>query len=122
MDQIRLQQSAALVAAGAQALAGQVDQLRLATGEAPVAGPGVVLTVNDAPQAQPTDDSQDRGGGTAGDGRVLDRDLQTMVNGLWSAGAEAVAVNGRRLTVRVRVAEALPGVPREQTATALLPR
>jgi hypothetical protein len=37
------------------------------------------------------------------------------------AGATIVR-EGRRLTVRVRVAEALPGVPREQTATALLPR
>jgi uncharacterized protein YlxW (UPF0749 family) len=31
---------------------------------------------------------------------VLDRDLQTVVNGLWAAGAEAVAVNGQRLTAR----------------------
>ena len=30
--------------------------------------------------------------------RVLDRDLQSVVNGLWAAGAEAVAVNGQRLT------------------------
>ena len=29
---------------------------------------------------------------------MLDRDLQTVVNGLWAAGAEAVAVNGQRLT------------------------
>jgi uncharacterized protein YlxW (UPF0749 family) len=31
---------------------------------------------------------------------VLDRDLQTVVNGLWAAGAEAIAVNGQRLTAR----------------------
>ncbi len=31
-------------------------------------------------------------------GRVRDRDLQRVVNGLWQAGAEAVSVNGRRLT------------------------
>jgi uncharacterized protein YlxW (UPF0749 family) len=29
---------------------------------------------------------------------VLDRDLQTVVNGLWAAGAEAISVNGQRLT------------------------
>jgi hypothetical protein len=37
------------------------------------------------------------------------------------AGASIVR-DGRRLTVRVPVAVALPGVPRDQTATALLPR
>ena len=31
-------------------------------------------------------------------GRVLDRDLQLVVNGLWAAGAEAIAVNGQRLS------------------------
>ena len=33
-------------------------------------------------------------------GRVLDRDLQVMVNALWAAGAEAIAINGQRLTAR----------------------
>jgi uncharacterized protein YlxW (UPF0749 family) len=28
---------------------------------------------------------------------ITDRDLQTLVNGLWYAGAEAVAVNGKRI-------------------------
>jgi uncharacterized protein YlxW (UPF0749 family) len=32
------------------------------------------------------------------EGRVSDRDLQTVVNEVWAAGAEAVAVNGQRLT------------------------
>lgn len=31
-------------------------------------------------------------------GRVRDRDLQRVVNGLWESGAEAVSINGRRLT------------------------
>jgi len=40
-----------------------------------------------------------------------------------SLRADATIVrDGRRLTVRVPVAAALPGMPREQTATALLPR
>jgi len=29
---------------------------------------------------------------------VRDRDLQRVVNGLWGAGAEAISVNGQRLT------------------------
>jgi uncharacterized protein YlxW (UPF0749 family) len=36
--------------------------------------------------------------GGADDGRVTDRDLQTIVNEVWAAGAEAVSVNGQRLT------------------------
>ena len=34
----------------------------------------------------------------AAQGRVLDRDLQIVVNGLWAAGAEAISINGQRLT------------------------
>jgi uncharacterized protein YlxW (UPF0749 family) len=33
-------------------------------------------------------------------GIVLDRDLQDIANGLWQSGAEAIAVNGQRLTSR----------------------
>ena len=60
--------------------------LELASGAAPVEGPGIVVTVNDAPDA---------GGGQ---GLVLDGDLSRLVNGLWQAGAEAIAVNGRRVS------------------------
>ena len=31
-------------------------------------------------------------------GRVRDRDMQRIINGLWESGAEAVAINGQRLT------------------------
>ena len=77
----------------------------LATGAAPVTGPGLTLTIDDA--------KSDKGpGGTAGDpradaqadqGRVIARDLQIVVNGLWAAGAEAIAVNGERLTSRAAI-------------------
>jgi uncharacterized protein YlxW (UPF0749 family) len=106
-EQIRTLQSAALEASGAQDLDRQVDALALATGEAPVTGPGLVLTVRDSPKAEPTPgDEPDRGGGEPGEGRVLDRDLQVIVNGFWSAGAEAVAVNGLRLTARSAIRSA----------------
>ncbi|MDH6580052.1 uncharacterized protein YlxW (UPF0749 family) [Kitasatospora sp. MAP5-34] len=71
---------------------------RVGTGE--VSGPGVKLVI---------DDASGTGGGSASDprladgfhdtGRLRDRDLQLIVNGLWQAGAEAVSVNGQRLTV-----------------------
>jgi uncharacterized protein YlxW (UPF0749 family) len=31
---------------------------------------------------------------------VRDRDLRPLVDGLWNAGAEAIAINGQRLTAR----------------------
>jgi uncharacterized protein YlxW (UPF0749 family) len=36
--------------------------------------------------------------GFADTGRVRDRDMQRVVNGLWESGAEAVAINDQRLT------------------------
>jgi uncharacterized protein YlxW (UPF0749 family) len=71
-------------------LADQVAALELATAQVAVTGPGLRVTLDDASEPPPgTDPAVDR---------VLDRDLQGVVNGLWAAGAEAVAVNGQRLT------------------------
>jgi uncharacterized protein YlxW (UPF0749 family) len=69
-----------------QELAAEARQQRLATltGFGAVTGPGVRITVDDAPD------------GTL----VRDRYLRPLVNGLWEAGAEAIAVNGNRLTAR----------------------
>jgi len=60
---------------------------RTLTGAATVIGPGVEITADDAP-----------GGQSGPEGKVLDVDLQVLVNGLWQAGAEAVAINGNRLS------------------------
>ena len=66
-----------------------------ATGLAPVTGPGAVVRLTDAPA--PIDATT--GKAQVGDvSRVLDIDLQSVVNGLWAGGAEAVAINGQRLT------------------------
>jgi uncharacterized protein YlxW (UPF0749 family) len=62
----------------------RVERLGATTGFGPVRGPGVVITVKDAP------------GGEA----VRDKDLALLVNGLWEAGAEAISINGKRLTAR----------------------
>lgn len=71
-------------------LATAIADREAVTGYSTVRGPGVVLTLADAPP----DDS----GATGDVERVLDSDVQTAVNGLWRAGAEAVAVNGQRIT------------------------
>jgi uncharacterized protein YlxW (UPF0749 family) len=82
---------------GAQ-LATQIEDLELVTGYAPVEGPGAVVTLTDAPV-------KDGDEGTDVE-RVLDSDVQRAVNGLWSAGAEAVAVNGQRLTAQSAIRSA----------------
>ena len=80
-------------------LARRAQQLCLATGETAVTGPGLQITLSDAPAADPGTSVDPRAVISPEDGRVLDRDLQIVVNGLWVAGAEAISVNGRRLTV-----------------------
>jgi uncharacterized protein YlxW (UPF0749 family) len=84
-----------LTSIGREAAAG-LDEVERAAGVTPVEGPGISVTVDDAE----LDDSGP--GGTSAEnnelGRVLDRDLQLVVNGLWAAGAEAVSVNGQRLS------------------------
>ena len=37
---------------------------------------------------------------------MLDPDLQKLVNGLWAAGAEAISINGQRLTNLSAIREA----------------
>lgn len=93
-EQIVALRARTLAGAGASTLADQVAALGRQAGELAVTGPGVELTLQDAPdQARQGD-----GSGQPSEGRVMDRDLQIVVNGLWGAGAEAVAVNGLRLT------------------------
>jgi uncharacterized protein YlxW (UPF0749 family) len=85
IDRLR---STALGSDGAsKALEAQIDQLGPAVGLGPVTGPGVVIVVDDAPTT--AEDARDQ---------VLDLDLQVLANGLWASGAEAVSINGHRLS------------------------
>lgn len=77
--------------------AGQAERSRdlgLRVGAVALTGPGVVLTLDDAPGGD-AGLSPDLDNGPS---RVLARDLQVVTNGLWAAGAEAVAINDLRLT------------------------
>ena len=80
-----LQQVALAADAGQERLTEQSASLAVASGATPVRGPGLVVVVDDAP-------------GESTDPRVIDTDLQHLANGLWQAGAEAIAINGHRLT------------------------
>lgn len=69
----------------------QARALEVATGFVGLAGPGAVVAMQDGEAPLPK-------GVTAEEARVLDVDMQGVVNGLWQAGAEAIAINGIRLT------------------------
>jgi uncharacterized protein YlxW (UPF0749 family) len=62
----------------------RVRRAELVTGFSAVHGPGVRITVDNRP-------------GDEVDGEVLDEDLATLVDGLFEAGAEAVAINDQRI-------------------------
>ncbi|CAB88883.1 DUF881 domain-containing protein [Streptomyces violaceoruber] len=75
------------------------DLVGILSGAVEVHGPGVKLVVNDAKDVATGADGQPRGtSGFSDTGRVRDRDMQRVVNGLWESGAEAISVNGQRLT------------------------
>lgn len=80
-------------------LAAAVERLGAASGALPVTGPGVRVELDDA---VPTDLS----GEVPTEGRVQDSDLRRITNFLWAAGAEAIAVNGRRITSTSYIADA----------------
>lgn len=77
----------------------QADLVGILSGAVAVHGPGVKLVVNDAKEATQGGDGDPREtDGFSDTGRVRDRDMQRVVNGLWESGAEAVSINGQRLT------------------------
>lgn len=75
----------------------RLTRLQVRTGFAPVHGPGVRAVVDDAPGGDPTQ-------------LVRDEDLAKLVDGLWSAGAEAVSINGQRLTALTAIRNRGPAV------------
>ena len=80
-------------------LADQIQLLGIVSGSLAVQGPGLRVTVDDAPgSAASPRRTPTRPEAAADQGRVQDRDLQTVVNGLWASGAEAISINGQRLT------------------------
>ncbi|MGW0468200.1 DUF881 domain-containing protein [Streptomyces sp. NPDC003027] len=76
----------------------QAELVALLSGATPVRGPGVRLVVDDAKGTEQGGGGPRESSGFADTGRVRDRDMQRIVNGLWESGAEAVAINGQRLT------------------------
>ena len=66
----------------------QLDAARIAAGLVALEGPGIVFRLEDSGAP-----------GAGADSLVSARDVRTVVEELWLGGAEAVAVNGERVTV-----------------------
>ncbi|MBI2243250.1 MAG: DUF881 domain-containing protein [Nocardioides sp.] len=83
---VSLQDNLDDVTAAAQGAQARVQRLGAVTGFGAVTGPGVRVTVDDGDHFT-----------------VRDRDLRPLVDGLWNAGAEAISINGQRLTARTPI-------------------
>lgn len=90
----------------AQAAATRLQRLQVRTGLLAVHGPGVRVTVDNAPNAD-------------GNQLVRDSDLALLANGLWTAGAEAISINGQRLTAMSAIRNS--GVPVEVNSVGIAP-
>lgn len=90
--EVAQKQGAALEGADPQGAQRLADYEQAAAAVA-LRGPGVVLTLEDSAPLPAAP-----GVSEGAVNRVTDADLQLAVNGLWAAGAEAIAVNGQRLT------------------------
>jgi uncharacterized protein YlxW (UPF0749 family) len=103
--QIDTAQAATLAQQSQLGLTTELSQLELVAGTVPVTGPGLVLTVDDAKTKVEPDvpNANPRTAIGPDQGKVIARDLQIIVNGLWAAGAEAISINGHRLTSRAAV-------------------
>ncbi|WP_296604249.1 DUF881 domain-containing protein [Nocardioides sp.] len=80
---VSLQDNLDDITASSQSALARVERLGVVTGLQAVTGPGVRVTVGDGPNDA-----------------VRAADLRALVDGLWNAGAEAIAINGQRLTAR----------------------
>lgn len=69
-----------------------LEHARIAGGLIQLAGPGIIFRLEDA-------DNPD----AASDALVTARDIRTLVQELWLAGAEAVSINGERVTTGTAV-------------------
>lgn len=79
----------------------RLRDLEAATGLAPVRGSGARVTLADGPTTiNPVT------GDRRTEAQVKDSDLQLASNALWAAGAEAIAINGERLTATSTIRQA----------------
>ncbi|MCZ4500376.1 MAG: hypothetical protein JWQ74_2931 [Marmoricola sp.] len=74
----------------------QVDAVRKPAGFSAVSGPGLTVTLTDAPKSAIVEAK--RAGGISEDELVVhQQDIQAVVNALWAGGAEAMTIQGQRV-------------------------
>ncbi len=88
----------ALQQAGSDDLTTRISALEVGAAAVPMKGSGLTLTIDDAPAVDGAANAGARPDSGFEQGRVTSADLQVIVNGLWGAGAEAIAINGHRLS------------------------
>lgn len=71
----------------------RLNQAKGPAGLLPVKGPGVTVTLDDAPAPV-----LDNGEGDTNLKLVHEQDIQAVVNSLWAGGAEAITLQGQRIT------------------------
>ncbi|TAK00280.1 MAG: DUF881 domain-containing protein [Chloroflexota bacterium] len=81
---------------GSEALVREInaalEHARLAGGLVQITGPGIIFRLEDAENP-----------GTERDSLVTARDIRTLVQELWLAGAEAISINGERVTTTTAI-------------------
>ncbi|QSB12599.1 DUF881 domain-containing protein [Natronosporangium hydrolyticum] len=90
-------------------------ELEAVAGLGRVHGDGVVVRVDDGPASV---DPQTGEQVVDPQARILYRDLQDLANALWAAGAEGVAINGRRLTATSTIRSASGAILIDRTPVA----
>lgn len=76
----------------------QLAQARIDAGLVALTGPGLVIQLSDSNASLPID-------ANGRDYLVSGKDVETVVDELWLAGAEGVAVNGERVTVATAIVD-----------------
>jgi uncharacterized protein YlxW (UPF0749 family) len=81
----------------------ELQDARIAAGLIPLAGTGIVLQLEDS--MEPVGPGADQA-----DYLVGARDVRSVVEELWAAGAEAIAVNGERITPTTAIIDVGPSI------------
>lgn len=99
-EEVALAQSRAADRSVSQQRAAEREaELAAQAGTVPLAGPGLVVVLDDSERKPPSPDQ-------AGAYRIHDRDIQLVVNALFAVGAEAVAVNDSRVVATTPIRSA----------------
>jgi uncharacterized protein YlxW (UPF0749 family) len=85
----------------------RLRELETVTGFGAVTGEGLRIDLDNAPLADPETEY------------IRDSDLALLVNGLWEAGAEGIAINGQRLTAHTAIRNS--GTAIEVNSTGIAP-